>query len=30
MLTAAKEKNPNEPFYFSVRVDDGNYRVTGV
>lgn len=27
MQTATDSKNPNQPFYFSVRVDDGNYRV---
>ena len=27
LLPAPTKKTPNEPFYFSVRVDDGNYRV---
>ena len=27
-LTKAPEKNSNDPFYFSVKVPDGNYRVT--
>ena len=26
-LPAPTKKTPNEPFYFSVKVDDGNYRV---
>ena len=26
LLPAPDNKKPNEPFYFSVRVDDGNYR----
>ena len=30
LLPAPDKKKPNEPFYFSVRVDDGNYRVTVV
>ena len=27
LLPAPTKKAPNEPFYFSVKVDDGNYRV---
>ena len=27
ILPAPTKKTPNEPFYFSVKVDDGNYRV---
>ena len=27
LLPAPTKKTPNEPFYFSVKVDDGNYRV---
>ena len=27
LVTAPTKKTPNEPFYFSVKVDDGNYRV---
>ena len=27
ILPAPTKKKPNEPFYFSVKVDDGNYRV---
>lgn len=30
LLPAPDKKKTNEPFYFSVRVDDGNYRVTVV
>ena len=30
LLPAPDKKKPNEPFYFSVRVDDGNYRVSVV
>ena len=27
LVPAPTKKTPNEPFYFSVKVDDGNYRV---
>ena len=27
ILPAPTKKTPNDPFYFSVKVDDGNYRV---
>ncbi len=27
LMPAPTKKTPNEPFYFSVKVDDGNYRV---
>ena len=27
IVPAPTKKSPNDPFYFSVKVDDGNYRV---